>query len=111
MHYSYYIGFRKKKIREFQDDILHEMLEYCNIQTVSTKLKTKKAISSDQLEQINKANSRSEANRKFFEILDGDPSQRKLETLAEVLFTDETHDGHQELSREIKQLFTGTKCL
>ena len=68
-------------------------------------------INSDELESINNANNKREANGKFYEILDGDPSRRKLKILAEVLFTDETHDGHKELAEEVEMFLRGTVVL
>ena len=68
-------------------------------------------INSDELESISKASNRREANGKFYEILDGDPSQRKLKILTEVMFTDKTHDGHKELAEEVEKFLRGTVVL
>ena len=67
-------------------------------------------IDAGQLARINQAPDFLAANRCLYELLDQDPSSRKLWFLGKALRADTTKEGHQDLADEIDKFFVQNGC-
>ena len=67
------------------DELLEEVLKYCNVKKVSSKLKRDKVIDKAQKEQIDKCQSNADANELFYQFLCDDPAPETLKGAAKAL--------------------------
>ena len=92
-----------EKIRNFLAENYDYIHEYCYLKGIATKFRSLGAISTVDLDDIQR-NSK-DANAKMYELLDRDPHLRKIQLFCDALRADNTNDSHQELVRRIEEKF------
>ena len=89
--------------------LLEEVLKYCNVKKVSSKLERDKVIKKAQKEQMDKCQSIADANELFHQFLRDDPAPETLKGAAEVLEnSSETTNMNKKCAKAIEDFLART---
>ena len=98
---------KPREIQAFLEDIREAMLNYCDVRVISNELRKDNIIASAQYETLKVSIPQHLANQALYDILYGDPSERKLKATAEALGKCTYHDNNRKLADKINKFLSG----
>ena len=108
--YSILLVIKEKKPREVQaflEDIRETMLNYCDVREISNEFRKYNIITFFQYETLKASIPQDLANQALYDILYGDPSERKLKATAEALGKCTYHENNRKLADKINKFLSG----
>ena len=96
-----------REIQAFLEDNREVMLNYCDVREISNDLRNDNIITSAQYDTLKASSPQNLANQALYDILYGDPSERKLKATAEALKQCTCHDNNRKLADKINKFLSG----